>query len=551
MAEMLTTELAGGGQLRVVPPGTSSPEADGLRRRHYQPSTRGGDRAAAHRARDGLPGTWLVRTSGARRRLGRFVSTCASCARRRDVVGVTGVGDESQLFSMMSDAGRQLRSRLGLKESTAEATTSAARRVPAAGRGDAALRRRAGAASPAGRSRSAGAVRPGGGDRAGQSADPDRARVGVDGARLRRTGQGGGAESVRRIRVLTREDRLKVEGRLYEAQRNSAKAIDVYRTLWGFFSDNIEYGLAAGRGADIGWPRRATHSRPSRICGARQPANADPRIDLAEAQAASTLGDFPRELAAIQRALHRAEELGARLLVARSRLLEGRSYFSQGQPIKAEASLESARKLFVDAGDRAGAASALNSLGTVLADQQDITRAQRMYEQSLATSEEIGDRRAMSSALNNLGDSPQGPGPAPGGPAAHQRSLALRREIGDRNWTAVSLSNIGVVLFEAGSTRRGHYLLQGVTGDLPRDRRQARARAGAAQPCDGAAGNRQSRRGARGLRGVARHAGGDRRQTRTSRRPGRARHAAPRAGRDRRGAHHRGGSAPTRRPRRS
>src|SRR4029079_8657446 len=42
---------------------------------------------------------------------------------------------------------------------------------------------------------------------------------------------------------LGREQRLIVEGRLYAAQRKWPNAVDVYRTLWGFFSDNIEYGL--------------------------------------------------------------------------------------------------------------------------------------------------------------------------------------------------------------------------------------------------------------------------------------------------------------------
>jgi tetratricopeptide (TPR) repeat protein len=132
------------------------------------------------------------------------------------------------------------------------------------------------------------------------------------------------------------------------------------------------------------------------------PQNTDPRVDLAESQIKSALADFPGELA-VQRALQRSEQTGARLLIARARLYEGRSYDNQGQLRKAEESLDAARGVFLDAGDRAGAASALNSLGGVLSDQRDITRAQRMYEQSLASSEEIGDRRSMSAALNNLG----------------------------------------------------------------------------------------------------------------------------------------------------
>jgi tetratricopeptide (TPR) repeat protein len=248
--------------------------------------------------------------------------------------------------------------------------------------------------------------------------------------------------------ALTREDRLNVEGRLYEAQRASSKAIDVYRTLWGFFSDNIEYGLrlagaqtAAGRNEDA----LATVADMRR---APAPQNADPRIDLAESEAYGALGDFPHQLAATQRARQRAEQTGAKLLVARARLFEGRTYYNQGNPQQSEQALDAARQLFIDAGDRAGAASALSSLASVLSDQQDITRARKMFEQAYATSEEIGDRRAMSSALNNLGIMLKDQGDLAEARRVHERSLAIRREIGDRSWTAVSLSNIGVVLFE-------------------------------------------------------------------------------------------------------
>lgn len=447
MAEMLTTELAGGGQLRVVPADLVTGAVKDLGYGSSGPPPA----AAIDRLRAALVTDYLV--------LGSFATSGTEAARalridvrvlrqRGDSVSVAGTGDESRLFSMMSDAGRQLRSRLGLQENTPAATSGAraafpqrveATRLYAEGL---ARLRLLDAMSAQALFDKAAAIEP---------ANP-LIQTALASAWTALGYDGRATEAAQKAldgsAALTREDRLKVEGRLYDAQRQSAKAIDVYRTLWGFFSDNVEYGLllsaaqtSAGRGADA-------LSTVADLRRAPPPQDTDPRIDLAEAQAASALGDFPRELAATQRALLRAEQIGARLLVARARLLEGRSYYNQGEPTKAEQSLEAARTVFLEAGDRSGAASALNSLGTVLADQQDITRAQRMYEQSLATSEAIGDRRAMSAALNNLGVLLKDQGKLREARDAHQRSLALRQEIGDRNWTAVSLSNIGVVLFE-------------------------------------------------------------------------------------------------------
>ena len=103
--------------------------------------------------------------------------------------------------------------------------------------------------------------------------------------------------------------------------------------------------------------RRAVRPTPRNRFGMRRlqpPQNEDPRIDLEQAQASTALGKFPDELAAAQQALRRAERGGSRHLVARARLFEGRSYFNQGQLRPAEESLQTARQIFVDIGDRAG-----------------------------------------------------------------------------------------------------------------------------------------------------------------------------------------------------
>lgn len=447
MAEMLTTELAGGGQVRVVPAELVTRAA----RDAGADTTAAPPADAVERLRRSLATDYLVLGSFATRDGGvsRALRIDVRVLRRaEEPVAVSGVGEEAQLFSMMAAAGRELRSRLGLQESTADATTGARAAFPESleatrlySEGLARLRLLDAVHAQALFTQAA--AREPGSPMIHAALASAWTALGYDG-RAKEAAQRAFDSSG----ALTREDRLNVEGRLYDVQRSSAKAVDVYRTLWGFFSDNIEYGLRLAEAQSAAGRHQDALATIADLRRAPAPQNADPRIDLVESQAASALADFPRELAAIQRALQRAEQTGARLFVARARLLEGRSYYNQGELQKSEPPLHAARQMFIDAGDRAGAASALNSLGTVLSDQQDITRAQRMYEESLATSEEIGDRRAMSSALNNLGILLKDQGQFVAARRAHERSLALRREIGDRNWTAVSLSNIGVVLFE-------------------------------------------------------------------------------------------------------
>ena len=447
MAEMLTTELAGGGQVRVVPADVVTRAA-----RDLGADTIGAPPAdVVERLRGSLGSDYLV--------LGSFATSDSGAARtlRIDVrvlrksgepISVSGVGEETRLFSLIAETGSALRSRLGLQESTPDAAKAARAAFPEDveamrlySEGIARLRLLDAVQAQALFTRAA--ARDPGNPMIQTALASAWTALGYDGR-----AKDAAKKAFDSSGALTREDWLNVEGRLYEAQHDWSRALEVYHTLWGFFSDNIEYGLRLASAQSSAGRNQEALVTIAELRRVPAPQNADPRIDLAESLVASALSDFPRELAAIQRARQRAEQTGARLLVARSRLFEGRSYFNQGQSDKAEQSLEAARQMFIDAGDRAGAASALNSLGTVLSDRQDITRGQRMYEESLATSEEIGDRRAMAAVLNNLGVLLKDEGQLTEALHAHERSLALRREIGDRNSMATSLGNIGVVLFE-------------------------------------------------------------------------------------------------------
>ncbi len=446
MAEMLTTELAGDGQLRVLP-------ADRVARAQVDlgeqdAATTSPDMVERLRSTLGCDlvvfGTFVVNDA-----MPRTVRIDVRLQRAdAEPFSVSSTGDPAELFAVVANVGRSLRAHLGLRDTSDDAARIARAAFPKS--------------TEATRLYAEGAARMRVLDTVGARDLFERAAAHEPGNPMIQTALAAAwislgydaraAEAARRAFEasgdLGREQRLNVEGRLYSAERKWPEAIGVYRTLWGYFSDNIEYGLqlaaaqtASGRPADALETIAALRRLPA-------PQNEDPRIDLEQAQASTALGKFPDELAAAQQALQRAEREGSRHLVARARLLEGRSYFNQGQLRQAEASLQAARQLFQDVGDRAGVASALNSLGSVFSDRHDLERAVSMYKEALAASEQIGDRRGMSASLNNLGIVLKDQRRFTEARQAHERALALRHEIADRNWIAISLSNIGVVLFE-------------------------------------------------------------------------------------------------------
>ena len=458
LAEMLTTELGGGGLLRLVAPDVvARAERDAAA---APERAAGGEASGVASAAAGDVLTSVRTTLGADVVIvGSFAVGAAAASRavRLDIQvlradgeadAVIQTGTEADLFALVAATGRTLRQRLGIDDNSPDTARAVRAAFPQSV--DATKLYAEGLE----RLRALDAVTAR--DRLEQAAarEPASALIQMSLASAwTALGYDARAEAAAQRAFdassgLTREQRLSVEGQLLEAKKDWARALDVYRTLWGFFSDNAEYGLrlaaaqtAAGKAADALTTVTALRTLPA-------PQSADPRLDLAESQAASALGDFPHELAAAQQAVARARALGSPLMLARAEVAEGRSHYNQGQAAEAQRSLDGARQAFTRAGDKAGLAGALNSLGTVVDDLGDTAQAERLYGESLVASESVGDRRGMSSALNNLGILLKDHGRLAEARQMHERALAIRREIGDRNWTAVSLNNIGVVLYE-------------------------------------------------------------------------------------------------------
>jgi tetratricopeptide (TPR) repeat protein len=202
---------------------------------------------------------------------------------------------------------------------------------------------------------------------------------------------------------LPREERLLVEARLRETTSEWERAIEVYRSLFEFFPDNVDYGLSlaamqtsAGKGGDALTTIESLRQLSS-------PSQVDPRIDLQEAETASALSDFQRARTAAATAAEKARDHGARLLVARARLKEGRALERLGQPKEAIDAAEEAKSNFLQAGDRRGVAGAWNNVFSLLWRQGGLDGAQTAATHVLEIYREIGDRGGVATGLLNVG----------------------------------------------------------------------------------------------------------------------------------------------------
>jgi tetratricopeptide (TPR) repeat protein/TolB-like protein len=245
---------------------------------------------------------------------------------------------------------------------------------------------------------------------------------------------------------LSREQRLLIQGRSWEAARDWQKESEVYRTLFGFVPDNLEYGLqlasaqiSAGKGKEALDTIAILRKFPP-------PAGDHPRIDLAESRAAGALSDFAREQAAAARAAEKGIAQGARLLVAGARLLEGRAFRSLGQLDRARLAFDESKRIYSTAGDFWGAANATTNLAVVLRDVGDLSGAKTMAQESLATYRKSGDNKGVAAALTNLANLARSQGQLVEAKRMYEQALPIFREISDKTNEATSLNNIANVL---------------------------------------------------------------------------------------------------------
>jgi serine/threonine protein kinase/tetratricopeptide (TPR) repeat protein len=357
---------------------------------------------------------------------------------------VTETGSEGQLFALVSKVGKRLRRQLGVEEEEAHGDGRAVLPAsPAAARFYSQGIERLRLFDPVGaRDLLSRAVAAEPGNALSHSALATAwSALGYD-ARSRDEAKAAFDLSAN----LPREERLLVEGRYREVVQDWDRASQTWWKLWSMFPDNVDYGLrlaavqtSAGRVADALATTGALRTLPA-------PYRDDPRIDLAEAMAAGAGADFKRQQTAAERAVARGATQGAPLLVAQGQLLECRALRNLGQGDAALAACEAGRKLHEQAGDRAGVAEALTHAANVLYDRGDLPGAGRFYEQALATYREIGNRGAEAGALNNIAVVLKSQGDLERARQLYEEVLKISQEIGSRGGEAYALNNLAGVL---------------------------------------------------------------------------------------------------------
>jgi eukaryotic-like serine/threonine-protein kinase len=275
---------------------------------------------------------------------------------------------------------------------------------------------------------------------------------------------------------LPEDERLAIEGRYFELNHDWIGAIEVYRHLWQDFPDDLESGLhlaaaqtSAGKADDALATLSGLRSGPVA-------QRSDPRIDLAEAAIAASRGDYRQQQQLAEEAGAKARSTGAHLLLARARLVKGWALDDQSRLGEAKEAYFAAKQVYDDVGDGKGTATALNDIGIVLQKEGDLGGAEQSLMRAGKYFSQIGDQNSYGAALTNLGEVYRVEGRLSDAEDVYREAIRTFNTTGRKDNEYVVMNDLGGVLYERGEFRRARKVYQ----DLLAARQSSGDRPGAA-----------------------------------------------------------------------
>ena len=487
--EMLNTELAAGGELRMVP-------GEDVARAKSELPLRGEDslgKSTLQRLRTNpgadlvVVGSYTMIPSDPKRRI-RLDVRLQDTAGGETIAEDSVSGDENDLFNLVSDIGTKLRRSLGVaapSEGIEIATRAALPSNEKAARLYAEGRARLWAFDYfAARDLLSKAI----------AEDPDFPlahaalsdvwwHTGYD-AKAR----GEARRALELSNHLSQEQRLLVEGQYQRTVEEWPKAVETYRSLLRLFPDNLDYGLLFAS-AQMHLSAADSLQTLALLRQLPPPLGDDARIDMTEASAWINR-DFTKATAAAKLAIEKATAQGSPVIVSRTygilcqqepsidasteaidicrNALEASIaakdpngeammrtdlaalYYQRGDITQSAEMLQQAVKKFKQVGNRDGVATALSNFADARLSQGDLMEAKKLLQESIPEYQAVDDKEGVVLNLDSLGDIWRQNGELDKADTAYRQAEVIARKIEDKNATAFVLSGMGDLALDRG-----------------------------------------------------------------------------------------------------
>jgi len=287
---------------------------------------------------------------------------------------------------------------------------------------------------------------------------------------------------------LSQEQRLLVEGQYQRTVQEWPKAVETYRALFRLFPDNLDYGLLF---ASAQMHVNAADSLQT-LAGLRRlppPLGDDARIDMTEASAWINR-DQTKARAAAKLAIEKATAQGSPVIVGRTygilcqldpaidasdealnecrnameRAIADRNsngeammrtdlaalYYLRGDLAQSGQMLQQAVKKFRQVGNRDGVATALSNIADARLAQGELMEARKLLEQSIPVYQAVDDKEGVALNLDSLGDIWRQTGKLDRAETSYLQAEAIARQIDDRDAIAYVLTGEGDLALDRG-----------------------------------------------------------------------------------------------------
>jgi len=301
----------------------------------------------------------------------------------------------------------------------------------------------------------------------------------------------GRAEARRALELskqLSQEQRLLVEGQYQRTVEKWPEAIETYRSLYRLFPDSLDYGLLFAS-AQMHLSAADSLQTLAVLRKLPPPLGDDARIDMTEASAWINR-DFTKAQAAAKVAIEKATAQGSPVIVSRTygilcqqepsigasaegievcqNALAGSLaakdpngaammrtdlaalYYYRGDLMQSAEMFQQAVRSFRQVGNRDGIATALSNFADTRLSQGDLTEARKLLEESIPEYEAVDDKEGVVLNLNNLADIWRQSGELDKADAAYQQAEVIARKIEDKDATAYVLNGMGDVALDRG-----------------------------------------------------------------------------------------------------
>lgn len=249
---------------------------------------------------------------------------------------------------------------------------------------------------------------------------------------------------------LSKEARLATKARFHQVSKDWEEASQTYRALWDALPDDVDYGLQLAECLLMGGHGTEAAAALAKLRQLPGPAGQDARIDLMEARNSRRLFDFVTQKRAAETAERKGRSSGQLLIISQASVYQGDALLQTGEPRQALALFQEAKALAEKAGYQWGVGQALANLAAARQTLGDLAGAETANRQALAIAEELGNAVGIAAQLNILGTLAQERGELDEALKLLDQSFERYVDLGDRVMQLRVLNSTGTVLTTRG-----------------------------------------------------------------------------------------------------